>query len=235
MNEAGGYRLPEVIMDEGATTQDYVYQRLRNAIMVGAVPPETSLTFRGLASALGLSPTPIREALRRLSSENAVEILGNRRLFIPAMTERRFEELALLRINLECYAATRSLPYVSDIVIEKMRAIDDEIDETLKLPDLDHLINLNYQFHATLYELNPDQAVMPLIRSVWLQLGPFHRLVTENVNEYYQVDRHKEITSALRLRDPSALTKAIESDIQDGIVKAGLRLLRENTRRNSAA
>lgn len=235
MNETGQFRLPEIAREEGATTQDHVYQRLRNAIMVGAVPPGTSLTFRGLASYLGLSPTPIREAIRRLSSENAVEILGNRRLYMPAMNDRKFEELALLRVNLECHAAKRSLPYVSDIIIEEMKSIDDDIDEALRRTDIDLLINLNYKFHSILYELNPDQQIMPLIRSVWLQLGPFHRLVTENVNDYYLIDRHKEILSALRLRDSSALVSAIEGDIYDGVVKAGQRLLLEESKHEPAA
>jgi hypothetical protein len=65
------------------TTQEYAYLRLRNAVMVGALPPGTGLTFRGLAEQLSLSPTPIREALRRLSSENAIKVLGNRRLRVP--------------------------------------------------------------------------------------------------------------------------------------------------------
>ena len=44
---------------------------------------------------------------------------------------------------------------------------------------------MNHQFHKTLYALNPDQATIPLIESVWLQLGPFQRQVIENVEQIY--------------------------------------------------
>jgi DNA-binding GntR family transcriptional regulator len=102
--------IPEAFADDEATTQDSVYARLRHAIMVGTIEPGTNLTMRGLADAMGLSPTPIREAVRRLSSENAIEILPNRRLAIPEMTLGRFEELVALPISLETHAAERALP-----------------------------------------------------------------------------------------------------------------------------
>lgn len=227
-------RLPEIEKSDAMTTQDYVYRRLHNAIMVGAIPPATSLTFRGLAASLDLSPTPVREAIRRLSSEHAVEVQGNRRLVIPEMTAGRFEELVQLRIALEVHAAERSLPYVSDIVIEKMKALDDEMDQMVKDKSFDRLTCLNYEFHSILYTLNPDQAVMPLIQSVWLQLGPFQRQVVNDLESFYFVDRHKEILTALRSRDLAALVVGIESDIRDGMAREGRRLLLKQPR-NSAA
>lgn len=235
MSSTPALSLPEAEDCKGRTNQEYVYHRLHNAIMVGAIPPATSLTFRGLAASLGLSPTPIREAIRRLSSEHAVETLGNRRLVIPKMTKGRFEELCLLRLQLETHAAKRSLPYVSDIVIDEMRVIDDEMDDAIKNKDFNRLIRLNYQFHTTLYALNPDQVVMPLIQSVWLQLGPFQRQVIEGLKDYYFVDRHKEILAALRLRDADALVGGIERDIHDGTVRSGRVLLDESERAEQSA
>ena len=63
--------------------------------------------------------------MRRLSTENAIEVLGNRRLRIPEMTLGRFEELVQLRIVLEIHAAERAVPYISDIIIENLRDLDD--------------------------------------------------------------------------------------------------------------
>lgn len=222
---AQDFRIPDVAKDMECTIQDHVYARLRNAIMVGAIPPGTSLTFKGLAADMGLSPTPVREAIRRLSSENAVEILGNRRLRIPAMTAERFEDLAGLRILLEIHAAKRALRHVSEANIQTIKEIDDQMDDSIEASDLDRLINLNYQFHTALYALDPNQATLPLIRSVWLQLGPFHRTVIEDVKEYYVVDRHKEMLAALRARDTQALITAVRADIEDGVLKSGMRAL----------
>lgn len=227
--------IPEIPENAKLTTQDYVYFRLRNAIMLGAIEPGTSLTMRGLAELLELSPTPIREALRRLSSENAIEVMGNRRMTVPQMTLEKFEELVAFRITVEVHTANRSLPYISDIIIKKMTDIDTEMDRKISEGDLDQLTLLNHEFHRTLYTVNPNQVAMPIVESIWLQLGPFQRQVIKRIKEYYLVDRHKEILSALMTRDAAALNIAIESDIRDGISKSGRELLSGQSPASSAA
>lgn len=221
--------LPEIPRDPAMTTQEYAYLRLRGAIMLGALRPGTALTFRGLAETMGLSPTPIREAVRRLSSENAIEVLGNRRLRVPEMTQGRFEELVLLRIALETHAATRAFPWLSDIAIAGLVAIDDRMDAALAARDLDRLTVLNHEFHKLLYGLNPDQAAIPLIESVWLQLGPFQRRAIEHLEGAPTADRHKEMLAAMRARDLAALVAAIQHDVQDGSIRAGRRLFQAAT------
>lgn len=193
--------------------------------MLGAIRPGTSLTMRGLADCLDLSPTPIREAVRRLSSEHAIQIKDNRRMTVPLMTPERFEELIALRVAIETHAAKRALPYVSDITIEKMAAIDSRMDTSISERALDQLTLLNQTFHRTLYTLNPAQTSMPIIESIWLQLGPFQRQVITRLTEYYVTDRHKEILAALTTRDATALHEAITNDIQDGVLRSGRDLL----------
>jgi DNA-binding GntR family transcriptional regulator len=219
------FEIPDIPPPAAATTQEYVYARLRNAIMLGAIEPGTSLTMRGLADRLGLSPTPVREAVRRLSSEHAIRIMDNRRMTVPLMTADRFEELVALRAAVESHAAIRALPYVSDIVIDRLAAIDDRMDGFVAKKDLDQLTLLNQTFHRTLYTVNPAQASMPIVESIWLQLGPFQRQVITRVSEYYRIDRHKQILAALRTRDAAALQEAIANDIADGVLTSGRNLL----------
>jgi len=221
--------IPEFTGDHGTTTQEYAYSRLRNAIIVGAFAPGTALTIRGLAQELNLSPTPIREAVRRLSSENAIQVLGNRRLRVPDMSLGRFEELVHLRISLETHAAERAFPYISTVIIEKMRALDDQMDVALAAGDLDALTRINQAFHKDLYGLNPHQAVMPMIESLWLQLGPFQRQVIKTIKVSAMIDRHKEMLAAMEARDVTALCSALESDIRDGSIRLGRAILRNQT------
>lgn len=221
----GELNIPDIPEIPGATTQEYVYGRLRNAIMLGAIKPGTSLTMRGLADRLGLSPTPVREAVRRLSSEHAIQIKDNRRMTVPLMTPSRFEELVALRIAVEVHTAKRALPYVSDIIIERMTEIDARMDRFVSERELDQLTLLNQAFHRTLYTANPAQASMPVVESIWLQLGPFQRQVIIRVTEYYDIDRHKEILAALTTRDAAALHDALTNDIKDGVLKSGRNLL----------
>ncbi len=225
MIQNGELNIPDIPENSAATTQEHVYERLRNAIMLGAIEPGTSLTMRGLAERLGLSPTPVREAVRRLSSEHAIQVMDNRRMTVPLMTPDRFEELVALRVAVEVHTARRALPYVSDIIIEKMTELDERMDRFVADRDLDQLTLLNQAFHRTLYTVNPAQASMPIVESIWLQLGPFQRQVINRVTEYYEIDRHKEILAALTTRDADALHDAITNDIRDGVLKSGRNLL----------
>ncbi len=227
MNTNSGFSIPPIARTGQMTSHEYVYARLRYALMTGAIVPGTALKIRALAVYLGISPTPVREALRRLCSESALEVLGNRRIVVPQMNEGRFDELILLRVHLECLAAERALPYVSNILIEKMARLDERMDRAASGRDYNALTVLNQDFHELLYTANPNQSVMPLIQSVWLQLGPFQRQVMDRVLDYYEVDRHKEILHALNTRDAVALCRATEADIRDGIGRAGAEVMEQ--------
>ncbi len=208
-------------MTADVTSQEHAYQRLRHAILVGAIPTGATLTMRGLADKLGIGLTPIREALRRLNSEAAIQMQDNRRMLVPVMTSGRFDDLIATRIALETHAARRALPYVSDILIAALRSIDAQMDTALTAKDYDALTVLNQAFHSQLYCANPDQTSMSLVESVWLQLGPFQREVITALGTFYVVDRHKEILTALETRDAAALVIAIQKDIEDGVGSAG--------------
>ena len=198
-------------------THEFAYQHLRGMIMLGAIKPGKALTIRGLAETFSMSPTPVREALRRLSSEGALQVLDNRRIMVPTMTPERFEEILALRIMLETHAAARACPYISEKQIDELVVIDADIDAAIAAHDREQALLLNQRFHRQMYLVNPDQIVMPMIESVWLQLGPFLGVAMEHVKDLYTIDRHAEALAALRKRDESALKDAIAADIRDGV------------------
>lgn len=209
--------LPALLKPVGMTTHDYVFSRLRQALMVGAIRPGASLTIRGLADELDSSPTPIREALRQLTSIGALHFLENRRIVVPPMTAERFEELISLRIVLEQLAAQRAIPHINDRQIERLVEMDVAIDQAIARHDKGDALLANQRFHRAIYCTNPDQIVMPMIESVWLQLGPILGIAMEHVAELYVVDRHHEIIGALRARSPVAVATAVSADIREGI------------------
>ena len=198
-------------------THQWVYQLLRNNLLCGRIEPGNPLTIRGLAENLGVSPMPVREALHRLACEGAVEVKNNRRVIVPMMTAEKFSELCELRILLETHAAEGALPYIKEQDIEKLEALDATIDEAVESHDVDYISLNNQAFHRHLYSANPFQISVPLIESLWLQLGPFSRIAISKLEKAYLVDRHIEALEALRQRNSFALLRAIEADIRDGI------------------
>ena len=200
---------------EGETTQEWVYRALRFMILSGQVTPGRALTIRGLAADLGTSAMPVREALRRLTSEGALESKSNRRIVVPKLTPSRLAELLELRISLEVHAAERALPYINEETVEALVGIDNELNAGLSKGNATNIIINNQAFHRTIYTANKDQVIMPLIERVWLQMGPLHRLALTWLTDNYIEDRHVDILKSLTERDPYGLKNAIEADIRE--------------------
>lgn len=206
--------------------QQRIYSVLRTDIMLGRIAPGQPLTIRGLAERLGVSAMPVREALRRLAAEQAVELLGNRRIRIPVMSMERFDDLLAARIAMEVEAAERALPHVTDAIIRQLEAHDAEVDVGIATNDYDRWLAANFAFHRTLYASRPDSVFVPLIESLWLQVGPFLRAALESIGPAYTIDRHAEALDAIRARNRMGLRIAIEADLRDGISHIGNQLMR---------
>lgn len=210
--------LPFLPKLEKETIGQTVYRRLRHAVMIGHVPPGRAITIREIAQTLNVSMMPVREALRLLSAERALEVRNNRRVQVPNMTASRFYELCELRVVLETHAALGVLPYITPERITVLETLDRQIDAAALEGDFERMIALNLEFHRKMYQTNPTQESLPLIESVWLQLGPFVRLALSKLKEFYPIDRHAEAMAALRRSDPIGLRVAIERDIRDGLM-----------------
>ncbi|MFT5658074.1 MAG: DNA-binding GntR family transcriptional regulator [Gammaproteobacteria bacterium] len=201
----------------GLKTNQWVYQLLRTNLLCGKIGPGLPLTIRGLAETLDVSPMPVREALHRLACEGAVEVKDNRRVIVPLMTAEKFNELCELRILLETHAAEGASPYIRDEDITRLEEIDGRIDNAIERGESVNISLVNQEFHRTLYRVNPFQISVPLIESVWLQLGPFSQIAIARLEKTYIVDRHVEAIDALKQKNSFALRCAIEADIRDGI------------------
>ena len=202
--------------DDAVTITQWVYSTLRQAVMLGQLPPGRAVTIREMAALMDVSPMPVREALRQLGAEGALEIQGNRRVMVPRMTAMKFSELVEARIALESHAAGQALPYIDSPRLAQMRILDEQIDTAEADGDAESVMRLNQDFHRLIYTANPHQVTMPLIESLWLQLAPFMRVAAGFLDEYYQVDRHHEAMEAIEKRDAIALKLAVAADIRDG-------------------
>lgn len=201
----------------GETVQEFAFRRLRHAIMTGRFSPGLAVTIRGLAALLGVSAMPVREAMRRLVAERALDLLDNRRVRVPEMTAPRYEALIAARILLECEAARQALPYVRAAELAELRRLDAACQEVFERGDVERTIEANFVFHRFLYGLAPSDALTPLIESIWLQIGPFMRAGLRGATVYNRADRHGEAMAAIERRDAGAVARAIEADVRDGI------------------
>ncbi|HET7313960.1 GntR family transcriptional regulator [Salinisphaera sp.] len=201
----------------GITRQEWVYLQLKEAVLTGQFVPGRSVTLRGIAQMLGTSPTPVREALRRLVAERALESHGNRRVSVPRMTPAKLSDLCAVRANLEAFAAERAMPLIDDAHLDRLWELDAKVDTAIEAGEIRTYLQRHRAFHFTLYDVGDASAIMPLIESVWLQFSPFLRLAIHHIGSEYIVDRHVEALRAIAARDAQALRFAIEADVREGL------------------
>ena len=196
---------------------DKVYDEIRHGLIDGRFVPGRSVTLRGLAEMLGVSPMPVRAAVARLAAEGALAITPTRRVSVPAMTPERFDELVRTRVLLEGEAAVRSLPYIDGGRLAAIRAHDRRLEACLAAGNASGYMEANHAFHFAIYSAAPSTVLVPLIESLWLQFGPFMRLVYERLDMSTVADQHERALGAIARGDTQDLRAAIEADIGDGM------------------
>lgn len=195
----------------------HVYEDLRNLILFGEVAPGQALTIQGLQEMTGAGMTPVREALRRLSSEGAIQMLGNRRQCVPVLKRSDVEELFFMRKMLEPELASRAVPHVTDAVIAQMRQIDADLNDTISRGDVHGYMQQNYLFHKTLFDCAEAPVISDTVDRLWLRFGPSQREIFGRVGTSNLPDRHLEILEAIGDRDSKATARAMAEDVMQGI------------------
>ena len=198
-----------------------IYAELRQRLVTGRMTPGHELSTRSLAQELGVSQTPVRDALSRLAAEGALEIRAKRRVRVPAMTAERFDDLLRCRLLLEPEAAALALPFIDSARLAKLRDADGAIDAAIAAGDDDAYMTNNHAFHFTLYRAQTGATMTQLIETLWLQFGPFMRLVYTRLPTRIVNDRHQEAIAAIQAKDAAALRAAIAADITEGMQLVG--------------
>jgi DNA-binding GntR family transcriptional regulator len=192
--------------------RENVYFALRDAFTRGAFAPGDTLSLRVLAEQLGVSMTPVREAVRRLVAEGALIDTPSRTLRVPDFDARRAADLMAARLALEHLVLDQAMDRIDAGGIDTLQAILSRAkDGPANLPDL----VANHDFHFTLYRMSGSDVLVPVIEALWLQYGAYLNLVINrpSAGEIQEHSHHHEIIAALRQCDRPAAHRALEADI----------------------
>ena len=193
-----------------------VYERIREMVLFGDLAPGQPVTIQGLVETLGSGMTPVREAIRRLTAEGALAMSGNRRVLVPELDLATLEELSFLRLTVEPHLAALATPRIPDGEIDRLEAIDAELDRAIEEGDVGAYLRLNYEFHRVLYLHSGADLLRGTADALWLRAGPSLRVVCGRYGTLNLPDMHEEAMAALRARDAAAAARAIHVDIEQG-------------------
>ncbi|MGQ0610462.1 MAG: GntR family transcriptional regulator [Paracoccaceae bacterium] len=205
------------LADPNAAAHERLYRALRQQVMHGELAPGQAMTLRGLAGQFGVSMTPAREAVRRLAAEGALTISSSGRISTPELTPERIEELAQIRALLEPEMAARAMPRAHFALIDRLAAINGLNHEAVMNQDAVAYVRTNLEFHRTLYLRAQSPAMLAMIETVWLQLGPTMRALYQKLQRRELPQHHRHILAALRAGDEPGLRLAVRTDVTQGL------------------
>ena len=202
------------------TLQEQTYQELRKAIREGRFLSGQALTVRGLASMLGVSPMPVREAVRRLAQEKTLDVLPNRTMRVPLLSPRRFDELAEVRAELEGYAAGRAAERITPTEFAEIQSANENMSRAVDQGDISAINLMNERFHFSVYRAAGSETLLSVIEGLWQQSGPYlasliQRLVrgSSGMPTSFALVHHYELLAALGRRDANAARDMMKADI----------------------
>lgn len=201
------------------TVQDRVYAELRRALIGGRFAPAQVLTIRTLADALMTSTMPVREAIGRLITEQALEVMPNRSIRVPPVSLARLDDLLRARILIEgeaiALAATRMSPHLLTVIHEVMSEWEAPRPADAAAA-VDREVALNQDFHFAIYRACGSAILMPMIESLWLQSGPCTRAAVfayTEAGESNSARFHHAMLAALEAGDTRSARAALVADI----------------------
>lgn len=194
-----------------------VYTAIRERILYGEFAPGAALTIQGLQALTGAGMTPVREALRRLTSEGAIEMLGNRRLCVPVLSRANIDELFFMRKMLEPELARRAAQNVTDADIGMLRKTDADLNTAIEQGDVHGYLRHNYTFHKRFYEKADAPIIEDTVDRLWLRFGPSLRANCGRAGTDNLPDQHADLLEALEARDVFGAARAIGDDVMQGM------------------
>ena len=213
-----------------------VFERLRRLILDGEYGPNERLIEEQLAERLGVSRTPVRQALTMLESEGLVEIIPNRGAVVCSFGIDEVWDIYDLHAVLEGHAACRAATRIEDRELARMQELADEMEGLCdrefagREEEIRLLIALNNEFHGIILAASHNKRLerllrhtveLPLVFKAFFWYGPHERMVS---NHY-----HSQILNALRTGDAERAGIVMREHVYEGrdfVIKA----LEENQR-----
>ena len=196
---------------------EVIYRRLRDLVLFGDLAPGQAVTIQGLTERLGAGMTPVREAIRRLIAEGALEFQGNRRVSVPLLSADNISELILARQWLDPHLTLRATERASLDELDQLGQLDASLDTAIRRGDLRAYLELNYRFHKTIYGIADAPILADMADGLWLRFGPSLRVVCGRMGTQNLPDKHKDMLAAMHARDAEAAARAIREDVIQGM------------------
>lgn len=198
--------------------RDEAYQTLREWIVLCKLAPDTKLKDQELSEMLGISRTPIREALLKLEDEGLVVTKANRWTQVAPINPGEAENIYSIGWTLECLALEQGMPFFSSKDVEELEEINERFFGVLGSEDKLAAIEADNEFHDKIIEMPSNKELVKLLESVKVKIKRmelhYFRLDSRKPPSY---EEHKRIIEALKIKDMTQAKQALTANWKNSL------------------
>ena len=223
-------------MDEYLPLRDVVFNTLRQSILKGTLKPGQRLMEIHLAKQLGVSRTPVREAIRKLELEGLVVTLPRKGAEVAQITEKDLKDVVEVRCALEELAVKLACQRITTAQIVQLKETVKEFEHIMKSGDVTALAEIDVKFHDIIFAATDNQRLMQMINNLREQMYRYRLEHLKDVKEHeLLIKEHELIISALQKKDIKKAKETMVYHINKQIlaVSHALRETQEETEEKS--
>ncbi len=193
--------------------RDKIADFIRDLIISGDVKPGEKLTEESISKQLGISRTPLREALLKLQSEGLVKVLPRRGAVVEEISKEDANETYLIKSVLEALAGKLAVENITQDEIEKLIEINNEIQKISKSrkQDYNQILKLNSEFHRIIINASKSPKLIKYIeelRKLTLRYNSMYLALLDHIND--SILEHEKIIKALKKKDGEQVESLIK-------------------------
>lgn len=211
-------------MNEYLPLRDVVFNTLRRAIITGEFAPGERLMEISLANRLGVSRTPVREAIRKLELEGLVIMIPRKGAQVAKITEKSLRDVIEIRCVLEEFAASLACERITEEGKEKLKEAHRQFVEAAQTNDIIDIVEKDEQFHDAIFQATCNDRLITIINNLREQ---FYRYRMEYVKDIEQhsvlVTEHEQLLHAIFSQDSETAKQIMRTHLknqQEGVIQA---------------
>ena len=202
---------------ERVCLRDAAYARLRDWILDGTLAPDEQLRDEALAKALGMSRTPVREALQRLQDDGLVTTTPSLRTFVSPVTLTQAREVYPMVAALEALALRLALPHVTDKALSDMRAANERLAAALRGEDAGAALDADLALHAAFTHVSGNGELVATLDTLKSKVRRIERVFWGGADRTPSVQDHTELIAALESGDGEAARAILARNWERGL------------------
>jgi DNA-binding GntR family transcriptional regulator len=196
-------------MESYKTKTSMVYDYIKERILNGKYSPGEKINPKDLSLQLNVSPVPVREAINKLAADGLIKLTPHVGASIANIDKAEYEEIHMIRTELECYAVRLSSNRLTDEHLNKLEKIIKDSEQAILLGKYEKFRKLNKQFHLGIYTNSPYQILVKIIVDLYekLQLVSTYPWTKERAE--HNLSDHKLILKTLRGKNGTLVSKIL--------------------------